>query len=45
MEVELERADESIEFPSLIRIFAEVTGERAYSNAAMAEEFPPEPTE
>jgi CYTH domain-containing protein len=45
MEVELECADESIEFPSLIRIFAEVTGERAYSNAAMAEAFPPEPAE
>ena len=45
MEVELESADEEIEFPNLIRIFTEVTGERAYSNAAMAERFPPEPKE
>ena len=45
MEVELESADEEIEFPNLIRIFTEVTGERAYSNAAMAEHFPPEPKE
>ena len=45
MEVELEDAEEEVAFPTIIRIFTEVTGERAYSNAAMAKAFPPEPAE
>ncbi len=43
MEVELERADEDVELPKIIRILYEVTGDRKYSNAGMAKEFPPEP--
>ena len=45
MEVELEDACEDVAFPGVIRIFTEVTGERAYSNAAMARQFPSEPAE
>ncbi len=45
METELERADESVSYPAIIRILYEVTGDRRYSNAGMAESFPPEPVE
>ena len=45
METELEDRDEAVSYPSFIKIFSEVTGDRRYSNAAMAESFPPEPLE
>ena len=43
METELESRDELVDFPSFIEIVREVTGEREYSNAAMAHRFPAEP--
>ena len=43
METELENKDESVAFPDIIKILYEVTGEKRYSNASMAESFPPEP--
>ena len=42
METELERRDASVEMPHFIDIIRDVTGERAYSNAAMASCFPSE---
>ncbi len=42
METELRRRDERVRFPSFIKIIKEVTGEREYSNAKMAECFPKE---
>lgn len=42
MEIELESRDEEISIPSFINIILEVTGEKAYSNAQMAREFPRE---
>ena len=42
METELKARDEKVEFPSFIKIIKEVTGEREYSNAKMAESFPEE---
>ncbi len=44
METELEDKDESVSLPAFIKILYEVTGEKRYSNAGMAEDFPPEPT-
>ena len=43
METELDRPDEEVEYPSVIRILCEVTGDKRYSNAGMAREFPEEP--
>lgn len=43
METELESRDEEVSYPSVIKIFCEVTGDKRYSNAAMAKEFPAEP--
>ena len=43
MEIELESRDEDAEIPSFIKILYEVTGDKRYSNAKMAEAFPPEP--
>ena len=42
LETELSSPDEKPEFPPLIKVIAEVTGDRRYSNAAMSESFPPE---
>ena len=42
METELESRDEVVEYPEAIRIFREVTGDKRYSNAGMAKEFPEE---
>ena len=42
METELENREVSVKMPSFIEIVREVTGERGYSNAAMARVFPPE---
>jgi len=43
METELESREELVDFPYFIEIVREVTGEREYSNAAMAHSFPKEP--
>ena len=43
LEVELEREDEKIVFPSFINVICEVTGRREYSNHSMAYNFPDEP--
>ena len=43
METELEDREESVEIPDFIEIVRDVTGDKAYSNAAMAREFPTEP--
>ena len=43
METELESREEEVIYPPLIKIVREVTGEKRYSNAAMAREFPEEP--
>lgn len=42
METELESEDECVIFPDFIEIIKEVTGDRRYSNAGMAESFPAE---
>ena len=42
METELESREEEVEFPSFIEILREVTGDKAYSNAAMSRTFPAE---
>lgn len=42
MEFELKSEDERVEIPSFISVVREVTGRAAYSNAAMAKEFPKE---
>ena len=42
METELENREVSVKIPEFIEIVREVTGERGYSNAAMAHSFPPE---
>ena len=42
METELESREEAVEFPSFIEIIREVTGDKAYSNAAMSRTFPAE---
>jgi CYTH domain-containing protein len=43
METELGDKDEYVDIPAFIKILYEVTGEKRYSNAKMAESFPPEP--
>lgn len=43
METELGDKDEYVAIPAFIKILYEVTGEKRYSNAKMAESFPPEP--
>lgn len=40
MEVELAREEEAFSFPPGIRILAEVTGDRRFSNASLAREIP-----
>ena len=42
LETELKTRESEVIFPDFIRIIAEVTGEKKYSNAAMSREFPPE---
>ena len=42
METELEDRDTVVEFPDFIKILSDVTGNRRYSNAAMAKSFPEE---
>ena len=42
METELESREETVIYPDLIKILREVTGEKRYSNAGMAREFPEE---
>ena len=42
MEVELEREDQAVNFPSDIEIICEVTGDKAYKNFALAAKVPEE---
>lgn len=42
METELDSRDREVKIPSFIEIVREVTGDRAYSNAAMSKSFPEE---
>ena len=42
LETELPTRETVVEFPDLIRVVKEVTGDKKYSNAAMAREFPTE---
>ena len=42
METELKSRDEQVTMPDFVKIIAEVTGNRAYTNAAMAVNFPKE---
>lgn len=42
METELSSREVQVEFPPFIEIVAEVTGDKAYSNAAMSRSFPAE---
>ena len=42
METELKNREESVKMPPFIDIIGEVTGDRRYSNAAMAQKFPEE---
>lgn len=42
METELPSRETVVEFPDFIKVVAEVTGEKKYSNAAMSREFPKE---
>ena len=42
METELPSRDTEVKMPSFIRIIAEVTGDKRYSNAAMSRSFPEE---
>ena len=42
METELMSSEDKVVFPDFLKIIKEVTGERIYSNAAMAGTFPPE---
>ena len=42
LETELKSRDDKVTFPPFIKIVKEVTGERGYSNAKMAEGFPEE---
>ena len=42
METELPSCDTEVKMPSFIRIIADVTGDKRYSNAAMARSFPEE---
>ncbi len=42
METELKSKTDGTDVPSFIKIIKEVSGERAYSNASMSADFPPE---
>ena len=42
LEVELPSRDEEIVFPDFIKVIAEVTGDKSYSNASMSHSFPKE---
>ena len=42
METELPARETRVEFPDFIRVVAEVTGDKRYSNAAMSRSFPDE---
>lgn len=42
LETELSDPARAVSFPACLRVLREVTGNRAYSNAAMARAFPPE---
>ena len=42
LEVELDTRDEELLMPDFIKVIAEVTGDKRYSNAAMSKEFPKE---
>ena len=42
LEVELDSREATLDMPDFIKVVAEVTGEKKYSNAAMAHEFPNE---
>jgi CYTH domain-containing protein len=42
METELPSRDTEVTFPDFIRVVAEVTGDKRYSNAAMSRKFPEE---
>ena len=42
LETELPTRDTVVDFPSVIRIVAEVTGDKKYTNAAMSHDFPKE---
>jgi len=42
METELASREDKVEFPDFIRVIAEVTGDKRYSNAAMSGHFPEE---
>ncbi len=42
METELDSRERRVEIPPFIHIIREVTGNKAYSNAAMSKSFPPE---
>ena len=42
LEVELDSYEASLQMPTFIKVVSEVTGEKKYSNAAMAHEFPKE---
>ena len=42
METELPSRDTEVKMPSFIRILADVTGDKRYSNAAMSKSFPEE---
>ena len=42
METELDSRERQVEFPAFLEIVREVTGDKAYSNAAMSRSFPNE---
>ena len=42
METELKSRDEQVEMPEFIRVVAEVSGVKAYTNASMSARFPKE---
>lgn len=42
LETELECREKTVEFPSFIKIVADVTGDKRYSNASMSKKFPDE---
>lgn len=42
LETELDSRDREVQFPDFIKVIAEVTGEKKYSNASMSHKFPDE---
>ena len=42
LETELDSREREVEFPAFVRVIAEVTGEKKYSNASMSHKFPDE---